>query len=242
MTGPRRYSETELHAFVDGELAADERAEVEAMLAAVPADLERARDFHDLNEALRQRYASRLTEPLPPAMKKSVARFGAKRTLVLRTGKPLAAAIAVILRRAQPVYALRGLFEHSADRGRLRETALGAHTVFVAGSAPSGRSQGRRGASRPLAGQACWRRRASATLAHGLAADGGRCCRTRRIAGSAVHVRGHEAPAPDTLPAQGDRLTNTSFRFYGRDGFGSFYWIDLPLAYALSASCRARSL
>jgi anti-sigma factor RsiW len=29
-------------------------------------------------------------------------------------------------------------------------------------------------------------------------------------------------------------LENTSFRFFERDGFGSFYWIDRPLAYALS--------
>mgnify|MGYP001357088060 CR=1 FL=1 len=29
-------------------------------------------------------------------------------------------------------------------------------------------------------------------------------------------------------------LDNTSFRFHEKDGFGSFYWIDQPLAYALS--------
>jgi anti-sigma factor RsiW len=29
-------------------------------------------------------------------------------------------------------------------------------------------------------------------------------------------------------------LGNTSFRFYERDGFGAFYWIDRPLAYALT--------
>jgi len=29
-------------------------------------------------------------------------------------------------------------------------------------------------------------------------------------------------------------LNNTSFRFFEKDGFGSFYWIDRPLAYALS--------
>jgi anti-sigma factor RsiW len=44
--------------------------------------------------------------------------------------------------------------------------------------------------------------------------------------------------------ASGRRLTlymrretgrnNTSFRFFEKDGFGSFYWIDRPLAYALS--------
>jgi anti-sigma factor RsiW len=29
-------------------------------------------------------------------------------------------------------------------------------------------------------------------------------------------------------------LGNTAFRFYERDGFGAFYWIDQPLAYALA--------
>jgi anti-sigma factor RsiW len=29
-------------------------------------------------------------------------------------------------------------------------------------------------------------------------------------------------------------LNNTSFRFHEQEGFGSFYWIDRPLAYALS--------
>jgi anti-sigma factor RsiW len=29
-------------------------------------------------------------------------------------------------------------------------------------------------------------------------------------------------------------LNNTSFQFAERDGFGSFYWIDKPLAYALA--------
>ena len=28
--------------------------------------------------------------------------------------------------------------------------------------------------------------------------------------------------------------TEEAFRFYEKDGFGSFYWIDRPLAYALS--------
>jgi anti-sigma factor RsiW len=29
-------------------------------------------------------------------------------------------------------------------------------------------------------------------------------------------------------------LDNTAFRFAERDGFGAFYWIDRPLAYALT--------
>ena len=37
-------------------------------------------------------------------------------------------------------------------------------------------------------------------------------------------------------------LNNTSFRFYERDGFGSFYWIDRPLAYALSGRLSREEL
>ena len=39
MTGGQRFSEAELNAFVDGELAGTEAAEVEAALATAPEDL-----------------------------------------------------------------------------------------------------------------------------------------------------------------------------------------------------------
>jgi anti-sigma factor RsiW len=37
-------------------------------------------------------------------------------------------------------------------------------------------------------------------------------------------------------------LNNTSFRFHERDGFSSFYWIDRPLAYALSGRLSREEL
>ena len=245
MTGPRRYSETELHAFVDGELAADERAEVEAMLAAVPADLERARDFHDLNEALRQRYASRLTEPLPPAMKKSLARFGGKGTLVLRRASRLAAAIAVILAAGTAGYALRGLLSTPAGpEAAFVTTALGAHTVFV----PEVRH--------PVEVKAD-----EAHLVRWLAKRVGADVRAPTLGSMGWQLMGGRLlPDQEGLPAaqfmyedtSGRRLTlylrketglnNTSFRFYERDGFGSFYWIDRPLAYALSGKLSREEL
>ena len=67
MTAPRRISEAELHALVDGELTGEERAEVEALLAGAPAEQALARDFRDLNQAMRARYAGRLEEPVPQA-------------------------------------------------------------------------------------------------------------------------------------------------------------------------------
>ncbi len=37
-------------------------------------------------------------------------------------------------------------------------------------------------------------------------------------------------------------LYNTSFRFAEREGFGAFYWIDRPLAYALAGRLRREEL
>src|SRR5207253_2217808 len=62
MTPERNISEAELHAYLDSELTAEDRADVEALLAAAPAEAGLVRDFRDLNEALRERYAGRLEE------------------------------------------------------------------------------------------------------------------------------------------------------------------------------------
>jgi len=56
----------------------EERAEIEVALAAAPAELGLARELRDLNEAIRARYADRLSEPLPPAMLKLLARVPAR--------------------------------------------------------------------------------------------------------------------------------------------------------------------
>src|SRR5262249_62376985 len=73
MTPERRIGEAELHAYLDGELAAEECAEMEALLAASPVELALLRDFRDLNEAIVQRYASRLDAPVPERMKQVLA-------------------------------------------------------------------------------------------------------------------------------------------------------------------------
>ena len=66
MTAPRHISEAELHAYLDGDLAADDRAEVEAMLAAAPADAALLRDFRDLNAALAELNRTPLRRPGRP--------------------------------------------------------------------------------------------------------------------------------------------------------------------------------
>src|ERR1700761_1405597 len=58
-------TEDELHAYVDGELPAERRADVEAWLAAHPEDAERVQSWRAMAEALHARYDSVVNEPVP---------------------------------------------------------------------------------------------------------------------------------------------------------------------------------
>jgi anti-sigma factor RsiW len=58
-------TEDELHAYVDGELPAERRADVEAWLAAHPEDAERVQSWRAMAEMLHARYDAVVHEPVP---------------------------------------------------------------------------------------------------------------------------------------------------------------------------------
>jgi anti-sigma factor RsiW len=58
-------TEDELHAYVDDELPAERRGDVEAWLAAHPDDAERVRSWREMAEALHARYDAVADEPVP---------------------------------------------------------------------------------------------------------------------------------------------------------------------------------
>jgi anti-sigma factor RsiW len=66
MTNPKiPVTEDELHAYVDNELPAERRSDVEAWLVAHPDDAERVRSWRAMAEALHARYDSIADEPVP---------------------------------------------------------------------------------------------------------------------------------------------------------------------------------
>src|SRR6201999_495413 len=66
MTEPKiPVTEDELHAYVDNELPAERRADVEAWLAAHPDDAERVRSWLSMADALHARYDSVADEAVP---------------------------------------------------------------------------------------------------------------------------------------------------------------------------------
>ena len=58
-------TEDELHAYVDGELPPERRADVEAWLAAHPDEAERVQSWRTMAEMLHARYDSIAQEPVP---------------------------------------------------------------------------------------------------------------------------------------------------------------------------------
>ncbi|CAL76000.1 conserved hypothetical protein; putative anti-sigma factor [Bradyrhizobium sp. ORS 278] len=69
MTDPTiPVTEDELHAYVDNELPAERRSDVERWLAAHPADAERVESWRSMAEALHARYDSVVNEPVPPRL------------------------------------------------------------------------------------------------------------------------------------------------------------------------------
>jgi anti-sigma factor RsiW len=236
MTGPRRViSEAELHAFVDGELAPAERAEIEELLTAAPSELALARELRELNETIQARYAG-AAAPAPAAIEARVARFGSGRLAVLRLLIRPAAAV-VLLGAAAGGYLARGLLvEPRGAEATFVARALGAHSVYV-----------------PEVRHPVEVRAEEEHLVRWLAKRVGADVRAPALADLGWKLMGGRLlPDHDGLPAaqfmyedaSGRRLTlymrketglgNTAFRFYERDGFGAFYWIDRPLAYALA--------
>jgi anti-sigma factor RsiW len=245
MIGPRRVSEAELHAFVDEELAPRERAELELMIAAAPADLEAARELNGLNEAIKQRYSSALGEPMPRRLQKAIAQFEGRSAPVRRRLTKWAAAAVLLLAAGAAGYLLHDQWaEPRGPETAFVTTALGAHTVFV----PEVRH--------PVEVKAD-----EAHLVRWLTKRVGADVRAPALGNLGWQLMGGRLlPDQDGLPAAqfmyedttGRRLTlymrketglnNTSFRFHEREGLGSFYWIDRPLAYALSGRLSREEL
>jgi anti-sigma factor RsiW len=134
-------------------------------------------------------------------------------------------------------YLARGLLtEPHGPEAAFVATAMGAHTVYV----PEVRH--------PVEVKAD-----EAHLVRWLAKRVGADVRAPALASAGWKLMGGRLlPDQEGLPAaqfmyedaSGRRLTlymrketglnNTAFRFVERDGFGAFYWIDRPLAYALT--------
>lgn len=236
MTPERRLSETEMHALIDGELAPQERTEAEALLAATPADAELVRDLRELNEALRARYAYRLEEPVPRRMLQAIGRVPRWPTGLAARQAALAAMVLITAVAGASGYFARSLLgDVSRTEPSFVVTAIGAHKLYV----PEVRHPVEVKAAEEHLVRWLTNRIGAPVRAPSLTELGWKLMGGRLLPD-------HGLPAAQFMyeDAGGRRLTlylrkeeglnNTAFRFAEREGFGAFYWVDRPLAYALS--------
>jgi len=236
MTSPRRLSETELHAFVDDELAPAEKADVEAVMASSPTDATAARELRELNAAMRTRYAFKLDEPLTPALEAGLRRLKPPFQMRLaRIVTPIAAALALLVAGIAG-YALHArVIKPVENDPPFVVTALAAHTTYVpevrhAVEVKADEAHLIRWLTKRIGAEV----RAPVLSDHGWKLMGGRLLPDHGLSAAQFMYEDHTGRRLTLYMRRELGLENTSFRFFERDGFGSFYWIDRPLAYALS--------
>jgi len=244
MTAPRRIGELELHALVDGELTGEERAEVEALLAVSPTEQALARDFRDLNQALRARYAGRLEEPMPGPMQEVLARVPRRRSTRGMQRWSFAAALLIAVTAGLVGYLVRGLV---AGAPRTEPSfvlnAIGAHSVYL----PEVRHPVEVKADEEHLIRWLTRRvgapiRAPSLVDRGWKLMGGRLLPDLGLPAAQFMYEDAAGRRLTLYIRKETGLNNTSFQFAERDGLGSFYWIDRPLAYALAGRLSREEL
>ena len=233
-------SEADLHAYLDGELAAPQRAYVEAQVASDPQLADRLADYSRMNESLRAHFDPILDEPVP-------RHLSAKPLPRSRTWLRYAAALAWFAIGAAVGWQLHGVQsrEDRATAPTWAKRAAVAHVVY----APEVRHPVEVGADQE-AHLVAWLSKRLGTplripqlngIGYGLV--GGRL------------LPGEQGPAAQFMyqDAQGVRLTlyvrsnrehsrETAFRFAQDGNVRVFYWIDRGLGLALSGEIEKDEL
>jgi len=121
-------TEAELHAYVDGELAADRRPAVEAWLAEHPDDMARVTAWRALADAIRARYGAVATEPVPARLSlRQIERAGRS-----WRGWAAAATVAAFLLGGAAGWGAHAFTERSASAAaRSTAEAVDAYKLYV---------------------------------------------------------------------------------------------------------------
>lgn len=128
MTDPKiPVTEDELHAYVDDELPAERRGDVEAWLAARPEDAARVQSWRAMAEMLHARYDSVLDEPVPKRLELEQLMNPPRRWIL---GAAAAAAVAFVAGGSAGWFAHGAAATPSAFQS-LTVEALDAHRLYV---------------------------------------------------------------------------------------------------------------
>jgi anti-sigma factor RsiW len=224
-------SDYELHAYVDGELDAQRRLEVEAWLAGNPEATARVRDYGEIRERLHARFDPVLAQPvtLPAGVQRGWTSSLA-RVAVLAVVAVLSGTLGWHLNnRPDPGGVSPALVE-------LAQPAAFAHRVYATDT--------RYPVEIPAVEQASLNRWVSQRMhtelrapdlgAQGLSLIGGRLLpSTDRMAAQFMYEDGQGARLTLYVRRIADYDGFSNFRYREQDGLHLFYWIDRAMGYAV---------
>lgn len=234
-----KVTESDLHAYLDGQLAKERRDEVEAHLSLHPQDAQRLAAYRAQNDALRKIFDPVLEEAVPPQLYVPRIRRWAG-------GKRFAAIVAWMVLGGVIGWQLHAL----RDAGRkpapqFAQRAAIAHALY----SPEVRHPVEVGADQEAHLVAWLSKRLGTSIKVPYLAEQGYSLVGGRL------LPGENGPVAQFMyqDGNGQRLTlyvrvnagetrDTAFRFTQEKNIGVFYWIDQRLAYALSGEIEKPEL
>jgi anti-sigma factor RsiW len=231
-------SEDELHAYVDNELPAERREDVEAWLATHPQDEERVRSWQSMAEALHARYDAVADEPVP--QRHHIERLVRQpRKLVYGA---IAATLAAFIAGGGLGWIAHGASASPSAFQSFTGDALGAHRLYVVEVRHPVDVPGneREHLEQWLTKRCGWEVRAPELDATGLKLVGGRLL--PGPTGPASFLM-YEAASGERFTVYAARATTetTQMRYAKQNQDAALFWADRGVAYVVSgASDRDR--
>ena len=237
MTPPKTMTDSDLNAYVDGELDARTRLEMEAWLNEHPEDALRVSEYQRQKTELHRSYDPILAEAIPAEMRETV--LHARNRTVRKVWLQAAAAVALLLIGAGGGWGWRdALIEGKTDRNLAFATrAAGAHRVYA--------REVRHAVEVKADQEAHLVKWLSKRLGNPLRAPGLQPAGYQLVGGRLLPDLGKSAAQFMYEDSAKRRITvyirayqgkDIAFRFMDNAGTATFYWIESPFAYALTGA------
>ncbi len=243
----RTIAEEQLHAYVDGQLAAEDRQKIEEHLRHHPADAARVNEWQRQNEAIQALFApigeETVPERLRPAVlaRKKTSRHG-------RRWPAMAAALLLLALGGAGGWLARPLFGPPAPAGiqqaSLVEEAFNAHRIYTVEVLHPVEVTANEKAH--LAKWLSKRLRDPVRIptldGEGFALMGGRLLPASNGPAAQFMYEDKNGRRITLYTVRRDGGNQTAFRYARENGINAFYWIDGPLAYALAGEVNRATL
>jgi anti-sigma factor RsiW len=234
MTDPKiPVTEDELHAYVDNELPAERRGDVEAWLAARPEDAARVQSWRAMAEMLHARYDSVLDEPVPKRLELEQLASPPRRWILGAAAASLAAFVAgggigwIAHGAAAKPTAFQRLTDEALDAHRLYVVEV-RHPVEVAGSERAHLTQW-------LTRRCGWKVHAPELESAGLKLVGGRLL--PGPAGPASFLM-YEGPSGERFTVYAAKATveTTQMRYAAEGRDNALFWAERGVGFVVTGS------